>query len=272
MDRYRITDLDVEGTPVIFTMTAGVDVEGCLVITSRGKRIYRIYTDSPRRRQTQDLPSFSEPSLWRPLFPERWTEQLPAPAIVMQPLYDATVRPQPSEQTEPVREVDDWPIPGIKLTLARPASRDEAEARILRAIRTSEMLENLDEHHRSTACWPPSLLFKARQVEKALRSSRTGTLGFLHKSDYEQIHVDRSDFRALPDVWIPTRRDIGDIEQNCMLWLRGIQANPSHVVHMRAARPQYSWRAICEYLGRSDYVVKRWYTNAIDHVWERARG
>lgn len=270
MNRYRITDLDIEGTPVLFTV-GGEEVEGCLIITSRGRRIYRIYTDSPRRKHTRDLPSFAEPSLWRPLYPERWMEQLPAPAVIQQAMYDGTIRPEPSEQTEPVREVDDWPIPGLRIGLGRPNSRDEAEARIMRAIRTSDALERLDDDRRSTACWPPALLFKARQVEKALRSSRTGTLGSLHKSDYEQIHVDKSDLRALPDIWIPTRRDISDIEANVLLWLRGLTPNPSHVLHMRAARPQYSWRAISEYLHRSDYVVKRWYTNAIDHVWQKAR-
>lgn len=273
MNRYRVADLEVEGTPVVWTMAAGDEVEGYLAITARGRRIYRVYVDSPRRRQSQDLPRFAEPTWWRPLFSDRWPEPLPDPVtIVLQPTYDASVRPEPSPpDPEALGEPDGWPIPGLHLGLGRPRSRDEAEARILRAIRTAEMFERMGDRPGNGPLWPPALMFKARMVEKALRNSRSGTLGFLRPEDYEQIHVDRSDLRALPDVWIPTRRDIGDLENNVMLWLRGLERNTLHVVHMRAARPQYSWRAIAEYFVKSDRIIKVWYRDAIDHVWKRAK-
>lgn len=270
MHRYRIADLDIEGTPVIWTMASGDDAEGYLTITARGRRVYRVYTDSPRRRQSADLPSFSAPALWRPLFPDRWPDVLPEPAVVLEPIFDARHRPQPSPAIETIGEPDGWPYPDLVLTLGTPKSIEEAEARVLRGLRTQQVLERLDERPHGDTLWPPALMFKARMVAKALKSSRTGQLGFLRREDYSDIHVDRSDLRALPDVWIPTRRDVGDVENGVLTWLRDLTEGQARIVHMRAAMPQYSWRAIAEFRRHSVEHAKTVYGSALEWIWRRA--
>lgn len=265
---YRIPDLDIEGHPVIYTMPSGQEVEGYLAITARGRRIYRVYTDSPRRRQSEDLPSFSTPALWRPLYIDKWPDELPPPAIILEAPERAV---EASPQIEQIEEPDGWPYPGLVLTLVKPASKEEAEARVLRGIRTSIVLERLDDRPSGDTAWPPALLFKARRVAAALRASRSGTLPWLTRADYADFHVDKSDLRALPSVWIPTRRDVGDVENGVLLWLNALTDGQSTVVHMRAASPQYSWRAIQEFNGNTSVaVVKKIYSKAIDAIWERA--
>lgn len=268
MHRYRLADLDIEGHPVIYTMPSGQEVEGYLAITARGRRVYRVYTDSPRRKASQDLPSFSHPALWRPLFPARWPDALPEPAIIL----EAPERKiEASPQIERVDEPDGWPYPELVLTLGRPASKVEAEARILRGIRTSVVLERLDERPSGDVAWPPALLFKARRVAAALRSSRSGTLPWLTRDDYRDFHVDKSDLRALPSVWIPTRRDVGDVENGVLLWCNVMTEMQSRIVHMRAAMPQYSWRAIAEVIHYTGpWKVKAVYGKAMDAIWRRA--
>ena len=267
--RYRLDDLHVEGVPVIWTLSAGTDVEGFLTVTARGRRIYRVYTDSPRRRASQDLPSFSEPSLWRPLYPAKWPDDLPPPAVI-QDSTGLNMPTEPSPNSEPVGELDGWPYPELVLTIGKPGSKQEAEARVLRAIRTQRALDRLEDRPTGSTLWPPALMFKARMVAKTLRNSRTGRLGHLTSDDYDDFHIDRSELRALPDLWIPTRRDIGDIEYGVLNWMTVLSKHQTHVVHLRAANPVYSWRAMSSYFGDSEVSIKRVYAESIKLLWKRA--
>lgn len=278
MDRYPIDTLDIESEPVWFTLGEG-EVEGCLKVTARNRYVYRVFVDGHRRPKTKDLPKHAVPYLWRPIYPDRWPEPLPEAASILSPTYDPEKKPAPDP--EPQDEIipdHDWPLPGIVCGPPgqAPKSRAEAEARIRRALRTAKEWERADRP-RSQILWPQPWLIEAKIIEKRLRASPSGDLVGLTREDLTDFYIDRTDLRALPTIWLPTRRDIGDIEQGVLNWLRALSREERTLLTFRSVNPEWTWRMIGDWYRTnrrtvlSRYKLVSRYERAIDKIWNASR-
>lgn len=275
--RYRIADLDIEGVPVWLHL-GGVEVLGQIKITARGRRIYRRIVG---RNKTEDLPRHAVPALWRPADPRTWPATLPAPALETPEQHAPP--PVASGILEAAPAVDGWPYPGLRLGrgLEPPASIDEAEARLLRAIRTRWALEDDERYFRDyrlgyghkSADWPGALLVNARIVHKMLEAAPTGKLGFLEAGDYSDIHVDRSALAPRPARWMPTPRDVTDDESDLIRrWLSPMDDEACHLFVRRASMPVYSFAQIADELRSTRERVKAHYRRAREALFYIARG
>lgn len=275
--RYPIDTLDLEGVPVWLHL-GGIEIVGQLKITARGRRIYRRCIT---RTQTEDLPRHVIVSLWRPVDPARWPAPLPEPAV--ETPDKPQERPRASGEGEPPQPLDGWPYPNLRLGRGHepPASIEEAEARLLRAIRTRWTLDDDEQYFRDyrlgyghkSADWPGGLLISARLVQKMLENSPTGKLGFLSPSDYADLHVDRSELRPRPARWLPTPRDVTDVESDLIRrWISPLDQEAVLMFARRAAMPVFSWAQIGEELKLTRYQAKARYGRHREALFYVARG
>lgn len=262
--RYRISTLDVEGRIVWFTV-GDQEALGFLRYTNAGKPRYRLRLGPTH---SEDLPKFMWPSLWRPIKPEAWPEPLPEPAWP-----DRT--PKREQGTSSIGEARSeggtgWPYADIRLGQPgeAPETEKECEARFLRMLRTAHVLNR--EVRRSGSAWPPALIVEARLIEKRLRSSKTGTLPWLSSSDYDDFHIDRSELNARAELWLPTRRDIGDYEAGINKWLPAADVDAWLLFGLRAANPQFSWRQIAEREGMTVEDIHERYDAAVSRLFRNA--
>jgi hypothetical protein len=268
--RYRLCDLFVENTPVWWTLGQG-EVRGVLKITRRGNRIYRVVTGYKR---TEDLPEHAEPMLWRPVDMRTWPEPLPPVAATVAP--PSVELPKVSEPEEWAESGQGWPYPSLRLGGPRekPATIQEAEARILRCVRTYDHLERVESDvvigfPRKT--WPGPLMVASQQRHEMLRSSRTGRIAQFTAEDYDHFHVDRSELDARPLRWMPTARDIGDCEAGVIRWLDAVSHSDQRIIRLRSANPPFSWRLIADHEGGTHDKAKQRYADAMKQVYRRAR-
>lgn len=270
MDRYPISTLDIEGVVVWFTLWDH-EVLGFVKFTASGRPVYRT---GPLSR-SEDLPKHARPSLWRPVHPETWPDALPEAAVVQSDVAWGADSPLPSKTApEPnVRDLDRWPYPHVTLGRAGdiPKSQDEAEARVLRALRAADALYRDHAGHACEAAWPHDLLVSAAVLAKMLRASKTGKLPWLTADDYRDVHVDLSDLSAKPARWCPTRRDVSDLEWGCLDWMRPLPRKFQQLFRWRSALPQYSFRQIGEMQDRSEDDVRSDYREACARVFQEAR-
>lgn len=266
MLRYSVLDLHVESEPVWFETGSG-EVRGFLKLIGKNKdRSYRAYVD---RTKTVDLPYHFVLS-WRPVSFETWPEPLPSPSLPMKEREH--VIEQPRAAPERLSDLEWWCHPDFRLGQPGepPVSLRECEARILRAFRTNDYLSKLDRPGYASA-WPGDLMVAARCVAELLKTAKSGKLPFLNGDDYHDIHVDRSDLRALPARWTPTRRDIGDAEPgHAFAWLPKLNKSESAIFHWRTDTPPYSWAQISEFDGRARQVLQRRYKRIIEAAFKRA--
>lgn len=267
--RYRLSDLNVENEHVWWTIGTG-EVRGFLKITRRGNRIYRVITGF---KQTEDLPEHHAPMLWRPVNLATWPDVLP-----LRP----APRPNPPEFSTPVLSApepfaetgDGWPYPGMRLGRPdeKPETTEEAEARLLRMVRTHIFKERQkdDQLGFRSDCWPKDLRHGAIGVKEALRNSKTGRLSYLTVDDYSDFHVVHSDLDARPAQWIPTRRDLGDYERHRLTWWDQTTKLAKEIIRLRAANPPYSWKQIADRtpsIGSPEKI----YDAAMKQVYRRSR-
>lgn len=131
---FLVSELDVDGVPVIFWMPQG-EVVGMKKWIRKGKAVsYRVRDKTGR--DYVDLPRFAWPSLWRPLRQDLWPYPLPEPAVI-QPDPEP-VRPKASPRVDPPKldvSINYYSPPG-------EISRREAEVRMIRFIRTEGVSPN----------------------------------------------------------------------------------------------------------------------------------
>lgn len=241
-DRYPISTLDLEGIPVWFTV-GDRELLGFIKFTRSGRPVYRVGTF----RKSDDLPSHARPALWRPVDPNVWPEPLPEPATVQIAVEWGKPIPPPRHSEPSVRDMDRWPYPHIDLGRAGsvPKSVEEAEARTLRALRCVDVIYR-DEPERSETAWPRDLMVSAAMLKKLLSSSRTGKLPWLRDEDYRDVHVDVSDLSPRPARWVPTRRDLSDVEAGCLAWMNALSKKDRRLFRWRSDLPQWSFQQIAE--------------------------
>lgn len=266
MLRYSLRHLTIESEPVYFETGAG-DVLGFLKYVGKdNRRVYRIRLD---RSNSYDLPE-KYPLSWRPVNPDTWPDVLPDPMSRVKEAEHVTE--QPRVAPERLSDLEWWCHPDFRLGQPGepPVSLRECEARILRAFRTNDYLSKLDRPGYASA-WPGDLMVAARCVAELLKTAKSGKLPFLNGDDYHDIHVDRSDLRALPARWTPTRRDIGDAEPgHAFSWLPKLNKSESAIFHWRTDTPPYSWAQISEFDGRARQVLQRRYKRIIEAAFKRA--
>lgn len=266
-DRYPISALEIEGLPVWFTL-GDQEIMGFVKFTRSGRPVYRVGT----ARKSDDLPRFAKPALWRPVNPDAWPETLPEPATVQQPVEWVETKTKPESQPEPsVRDMDRWPYPHVTLGRAdeKPKTVEEAEARILRALRTVDAIYR-DRPDVSPAAWPRDLMVSAAVLKKMLSSSRTGKLPWLRDEDYRDVYVDMSDLSPRPARWMPTRRDLSDLDAGCLDWMRDLSRKMQSLLRWRAAIPRYSFTQIAEMTSRQEDDVRKEYAIACARLFRKA--
>lgn len=258
--RYPISTLDRPGTSVMLTVF-GTEFVGDMIFSKSGLPQYRVQNSLG---ETVKLSKFAQPSLWRPI--GDWPFELPEPAV--------ETREKPSESRQATRNIDDtehgdgWPYPHVKLGAPGepPVSLEETEARLLRAIRTLDVIMRRPRQSEST--WPPSLIVRAKAVEKYIRSQ--GRAPGLRDDDYDYFHVDHSELNAYPEHFIPTHRDVSDVDKGVFKWA-GSDRLFNLVLHMKAANPPFSLQQIAEREHLHIDKVAKAYAQSLSHAFERAR-
>lgn len=266
--RYPISTLDYEGVPVWFTV-GDRELLGFIKFTRSGRPIYRIGT----ARKSEDLPNHARPALWRPVDPKAWPDQLPEPATVQPDVAWGRQSPIPNEPDPTVRDMDRWPYPHVELGRAGelPKSVEEAEARVLRALRCVDVLYR-DPPERSETAWPHDLMVSAALLKKLLSSSRTGKLPWLRDDDYRDVHIDLSDLSQRPARWVPTRRDLSDVEAGVLSWLGVLTNKERRLFKWRSDLPQWSFPQIAELTKRDVDEVQSAYKAACERLFKEAAG
>lgn len=267
-DRYPISTLDLEGVPVWFTV-GDRELLGFIKFTRSGRPVYRVGTF----RKSDDLPAHARPALWRPVDPGAWPEQLPEPATVQNDVEWGKPIPPPKHNEPSVRDMDRWPYPHIELGRAGsiPKSVEEAEARTLRALRCVDVIYR-DEPERVETAWPRDLMVSAAVLKKLLSSSRTGKLPWLKDDDYRDVHIDLSDLSPRPARWVPTRRDLSDVEAGVLSWLGVLTNKERRLFKWRSDLPQWSFPQIAELTKRDVDEVQSTYKAACERLFKEAKG
>lgn len=264
---YRISDLDVASTPVFF-LVGDQKVAGFVWFTRAGKPRYRIGS----LRNWTELPADVEPGAWWPVDEANWPEPLPDP-IRLQPDVDWKSPPEPHSEPEKPQPEGGWPYPNLRLGRAHepPASPQEAEARILRFLRTAAVLEH-DPVIRECA-WPKDLMIAANVVAKSLHSARSRKLATLREEDYRDFHLGLTDeqleLRPLLAPWTVTARDVSDYESDHgpRKWKYPSKA----IFAWRASRPPYSFFQIARELKLTETEVRTRYADACETAYRSAR-
>lgn len=172
-----------------------------------------------------DLPR-RYPTTWRPLAGDAWP--LPLPPPLMTPRRAA---PAPIEAIEPpATERDGWPYPHIPLGREQPASVEEAEARVLRALRSVKT--------------GPRVGHAARQISGDYSREWYAILRRHMDHDAE----DKGHIGPVRALFEPTRRDLADVD-TALGWLRAIATDDGAewlLLRLRAADPAWSFAQIAE--------------------------
>lgn len=177
------------------------------------------------------------PYAFRPVDSARWPNPLPE---ALTPALGATRPPahalEPADGVDPHHGSDDWPYPGLALGLGAPASREECEARLLRAVRTSNAQGRVGHNTRSTCADIP----------------RETVLAALKFAEQERLAQERAegvarDLEAVRSGWTPTKRDLADW-LTALGWLECAAPRGVRALMLRAADPPWSFRQIAERL------------------------
>lgn len=215
---------------------------------------------APYRTPEPDrVPRRREPVAWRPLPWTRWPDPLPEPLPGAVPLPPA---PPAEEEPPPPEEVDGWPCPGLRLgERVPPASPEEAEARVLRALRRMDCEPHVGVRHRTLAAdIPAEIILAARRLQDAVTAWEA----------YSQGRLGSLDLPPARAAWTPTRRDHGDWDY-ALDWWRRLPGREQLLFRYRAANPVYSWRQIGERERMSGTHARALYRAAVRRVFEIAR-
>jgi hypothetical protein len=210
--------------------------------------------------EMKDRASDFAPIAFRPLDVGAWAHPLPPPLTgAFGTNRPPVIAPEADEgDLDPHHGSDDWPYPGLKLGLGVPASREECEARLLRAFRTSNAQSRVGHAARDTCADIPremvltALKYAAREREAQERGAA-------------------KDLDAVRSGWTPTKRDVEDWE-TALSWLNHAPARAVRVVSYRAADPPWSFRQIAERIrgAKSHNTARGLYAAAIDHAFSIA--
>lgn len=206
-------------------------------------------------------PSPKSPTAWRPLDVAAWPHPLPAPLDPsFGPKRPPTATPEAAEALDPHIGDDGWPYPGLVLTLGTPASREECEARVLRAFRTS-----------ASAAGGGAIGHAARTMSADIPKEIILASIRLNEA-WWSVHPDADGgvFEAVRSGWTPNKRDVGDWV-TALGWLDYLEPRAVRVISLRAADPPFSFRQIAERIRVSHHVTaKRIYERAIDAAFASA--
>lgn len=207
------------------------------------------------------------PEFWRPKDLISWPAPLPEPHVSLSIPSPPDFRP-PRGEPEPLPDMSDgWPHPRVKLgDRTPPVSRDECEARLLRALRTSASSAVSSIHRpRRTICGD----LPSEWVKAALAHAEAERLSRL-------IERVGSDFEAVRSGWTPNKRDINDWDY-ALIWLRGVDGAAARVLKWRSFDPPFSFSEIGDRLGgryaeRGEHDigktrVRRLYTGTLDVIF-----
>jgi len=270
---YHIDTLDIEELPVFFVTGAG-DMRGFFKFI-RGKSVYRLLL--PQRRHV-DIP---KPAYWRPANPDRWPERLPEPVTLLphnNHTDGSSLALDLDSDEHQEGDLSRWPYPHIELGWPHepPKSHEETEARILRAMRTINVIVKPDLRPRTNA-WPHELHVESKNVEKRLRQAmrNSGKLSNFRIWDYDDFHVWSSEAHETEDVkvrWVPTKRDIADADALIQtVWGKAVTKDEWDLFRMRASMKKFTWRDISEIKRASYETVRQRYMRAVDKMFREAR-
>lgn len=272
---YPIEAMRWPNVPVVVSL-GGAEVLAVVRMQARTKRWWWVqlgcwgdaekrwlrHQEIPLEMVGRNPPTRKSPTAWRPADPAIWRHPLPEPLSwpAMGPNRAAEPPQEPLEPIDPHLSSDGWPHPGLRLGLGVPASREECEARVLRAFRTS-----------ASRAGGGSVGHRAREIcadipkEIVLASVRRNELWWSIHPD-----ADGSVYQAVRSGWAPSKRDIADWVE-ALGWLNGFERRSMRVIALRAADPPWSFRQIAERIGvKRNVTAKAVYERAIDQAFEAA--
>lgn len=241
---YSTDDIDprIHAAMTLDLAWSGFQVIGRLAVDPRsGKLVWQewraalgewVMLTPYRRAGPSNPPIGREPLLWRP------NAEYPVPDDALAGLAPANglrrlepPAPTPAADVEPARSHgDDWPHPGLALgsgARAAPRTVDEAEARVLRALRLESVLQAPGHRLRVLAADIP------REKVQAFLKERDAGL----RDSY---------LPPASGVWAPTPRDRDDY-LTAVGWLVAHLSRHDHrLIRRRAANPPYTFRQVAE--------------------------
>ena len=262
---FRIKDLTIPTLLVEYKTPAGI-CRGFLKYV-RNRPSYRIKV-AGGNTQTVDQEWLHA---WRPVRLDTWPDPLPDPMVALTPM---DLSPAPISPREPHHEAIN---PGIRLggALDRPRTRQEAETRYLRWVRTAAYIERHGPPvgpSKFGEAWPRQLREDAAAVARWVRSAGSrGALGVLTADDLDDIYVDNA-LEVARENWQPNARDMSDYDHGrCMAWHNALTRFEQKLVMERAKNPPATFGEISTKYHRDRQWAHRVYTKAIDKIWRAAR-
>lgn len=208
----------------------------------------------------------AQPSLWQPIDPAAWTMGLPRPATLQPDIDWKSAPPQPRPRT---RGVD---VDGVTYSQPGEITLEEAEKRIVRAIRTEQVMS------------VPS------------RAGIRVSAGLSNLADWgKSVHELGKDATSEAPRWTPTPRDVSDAE----VWMQYFaKLNPPEyelrygitvdmefgpcdrrpnrlqaVLVWRAMQPPVTWKQIAEAIGVTSHTrAQQVYEEALVEIRKGANG
>ena len=212
------------------------------------------------------------PVMWRPRVGNIWRDPLGEPItfnIPRGPNFGVSRdgRGQPwrrdaDDELDEHRASDGWPYPGLALGRVGepPRNEQEAEARLLRALRTSRARDVVkdDIARRTRSSDIPVELQKAAErfahaelLAEALREGRV------------------IDTAAVRSGWTPTRRDLGEWWL-VLAWMQRLSPLQRKLFEMRSADPPHGPRAMARAVGCSHTGIRDIYADAVIDLYKVA--
>lgn len=246
VDGEQLLELTCEGGYLISGRLRRHERSGALIwyqVGASGQETALVPWRDPRLGMSEHVMR-GAPTHWRPLNAD--TEPM-APPVVGPIRREMPLDPELPECFE---EVDGWPYPELRLgERTRPRSQDEAEARVLRALRTMRRQRQVGPIERKqSADWPSEWV----RMMTYLNDKENNILGD------DQV------------PWFATRRDLGDWVY-ALSWYAPIAAERRSIIALRSARPVWSWRQIADVQGCSPATAARRYDRGVDELWVNAR-
>ena len=256
LSHYCLSFLTREKTNVWLLLPGQGERIGQVRITATGRRRYRIKMSA---KKFSDLPRHAQPCAWRPLNEKNWPDRLGEP-ITRQP--DVSWRTQCASPTRHCRHKElrrgfSYPLLKLGAPSTPPTTLAEAEARVLRAIRTMNTPGVVREDYLGIAqFWPTTANFNTSYWDQ-------------FADQVAQEAERKENLEAAPGEWRPTRRDISDWD-NALRWLAPEPKKTRLIFFLRAENPPWSFPQIAHLLARNEDRIRLRYKKTCDAIFLRA--
>lgn len=269
--RFSISTLDVEEEHIFLTLMDGGECVGRMLLTPAGKQRFERFEGG--RRYTKIPYQFV--SLWRPINVREWPFELPLATATLTPELE---RPRAAPKRVQGGDLEDAPCEVAGFYLGRPdeppESVSEVEVRLLRCIRTRNVLDR--ERNIVETLWLKPWQDAIKALNETLQAIKRhhGRIDIptWRKEDYDDYHVDGSELEARPARFTPTHRDVSEYEAAIDIkWLDIVWKKDRHLFLARAELPPVQWWALADAERLDESAIKGRYRDALERLFQKVK-